>query len=243
LFLHSFLFRILVVDIVVNAFIELDGRLLDVKRALARGMRSTSKDTNHKLFLGGLPYEATEEGVKEYFNRFGRVVSVQIVMDRGSGRPRGFGFVSFEDNESVDNALAERTHVLHGKIVEVKRAEPKAEHTESRGTTYPLQGSSNGFIGMYPSQVKYMQTMQMMQMRQLAIMNVWKAQSYVGSGTQGSYGGSDSHPRSIYRNTYGYGYEYSQKGGGGDSPKRGRFDSTGDEKDCDSFSYSKRGKL
>jgi RNA recognition motif-containing protein len=240
----------LAVDRVVNSTLELDGRLLDVKRALARGVPSRPIDKlQNKLFIGGLPFETTEEDIKEYFSRFGDIVYVQIIVDRETGRPRGFGFVSFENDESVYSVLEERTHVICGKVVEVNHAEPKVDHTEKRCTSYPLPGSSsNGdLVGMYPAQVRYMQTMQMMQMRQVAIMNMLNTQSY-GGGTNASYGGWSTYPGAVYsRNIYDYRNSFQTDEG---SLKRGTHDDDGvdgNESDCDSSShyssYSKRRKF
>ena len=52
---------------------------------------------SQKLYVGNLTFQATEEEVKEFFTKFGTVVSVRLITDRETGRPRGFGFVEMED--------------------------------------------------------------------------------------------------------------------------------------------------
>jgi RNA recognition motif-containing protein len=58
-----------------------------------------------KLYVGNLPFTATEDEVKDLFAAHGEVTSVALVMDRESGRPRGFGFVEMDDSEA-DAAIA-----------------------------------------------------------------------------------------------------------------------------------------
>jgi RNA recognition motif-containing protein len=60
------------------------------------------------IYVGNLPWKTTEEEIKELFEKFGEVLSVKIVKDRETGRPRGFGFV---DMENADAAISE----LNGK--------------------------------------------------------------------------------------------------------------------------------
>lgn len=52
---------------------------------------------SQKLYVGNLPYSATEDEVRQFFSNYGSVVSVSIVTDRETGRPRGFGFVEMDD--------------------------------------------------------------------------------------------------------------------------------------------------
>jgi len=53
-----------------------------------------------KLYVGNLPFTATEEEVKELFATHGEVISVALVNDRETGRPRGFGFVEMGDSDA-----------------------------------------------------------------------------------------------------------------------------------------------
>jgi cold-inducible RNA-binding protein len=61
-----------------------------------------------KLYVGNLPFSATEDQVKEFFGQFGEILSVKIITDRATGRSRGFCFVEMEN---ADAAMAE----LNGK--------------------------------------------------------------------------------------------------------------------------------
>jgi len=57
-----------------------------------------------KLYVGNLPFSATEEEIKELFASHGEVISVALVNDRETGRPRGFGFVEMGDADA-DSAV------------------------------------------------------------------------------------------------------------------------------------------
>ena len=79
-----------------------------------------------KVFVGGLAPETTEEDFKTYFTKFGEIAEVQIMQDHMSGRSRGFGFVTFEEDSSAEAVFDHGSmHDLGGKKVEVKPATPK----------------------------------------------------------------------------------------------------------------------
>ena len=58
-----------------------------------------------KLYVGGIPYTTQEESLKEYFSQAGNVLSASIIMDRMSGRSKGFGFVEMEADEDAQKAI------------------------------------------------------------------------------------------------------------------------------------------
>jgi RNA recognition motif-containing protein len=99
----------------------LDGRAIEAKKAIPRGeMTNRTK----KIFVGGLPLTTTEEEFRKYFEKFGKVSESQIIKDRATGRSRGFGFITFESELTVEHVLS-LSHQLSGKKVEVKKAEPR----------------------------------------------------------------------------------------------------------------------
>jgi RNA recognition motif-containing protein len=61
--------------------------------------------SNNKLFVSNLNYQASEQELAESFGQFGEVLSVRIVMDRFTGRSRGFGFVEFAEPEQASAAI------------------------------------------------------------------------------------------------------------------------------------------
>ncbi len=58
-----------------------------------------------KLYVGGLPYSTQEDSLKEYFSQAGNVVSAVIIMDKMSGRSKGFGFVEMSTAEEAQKAI------------------------------------------------------------------------------------------------------------------------------------------
>ena len=59
------------------------------------------------IFVGGLPYATTEEDLKEMFEKFGEVSTVQIIMDRQTNQSKGFGFVEMPNEEDGQKAIKE----------------------------------------------------------------------------------------------------------------------------------------
>lgn len=108
----------------------LDGRLVDVKRAVP-GERAQERASN-KIFVGGLPQDVSTEELRAYFSNYGPVADSVVMVDRRTNRSRGFGFVRF-GNGAQGNAASEavlmnfQNHRLAGKWVEVKRATPASQ--------------------------------------------------------------------------------------------------------------------
>lgn len=63
----------------------------------------------------------TEEEFANYFSQFGHVLDATLMLDRASGRPRGFGFITFESDRGVDAALSRRDLMLHDKPVSSRK--------------------------------------------------------------------------------------------------------------------------
>ncbi len=59
----------------------------------------------NKLFVGSISWDATDEDLKELFSPYGEIVSANVVMDRETGRSRGFGFVEFKTDEEAQAAI------------------------------------------------------------------------------------------------------------------------------------------
>ena len=57
----------------------------------------TEEDVAGKIFIGGLSWQTTEENLRAYFERYGELSDVALMMDKRTGKPRGFGFVKMKD--------------------------------------------------------------------------------------------------------------------------------------------------
>ncbi|KAH8726440.1 hypothetical protein GQ44DRAFT_613521 [Phaeosphaeriaceae sp. PMI808] len=106
----------------------LDGKIIDPKRAIPR----EEQERTSKIFVGGVSQEATEEDFTKFFKQFGRVVDATLMMDKETGRPRGFGFVTFDGDAAVDATLRQPLQIL-GKPIEVKRAQPRGNMRDDEG--------------------------------------------------------------------------------------------------------------
>ncbi|KAL4382883.1 hypothetical protein GQ457_15G024540 [Hibiscus cannabinus] len=84
-----------------------------------------------KIFIGGLAKDTTLETFTKYFEKYGEITDSVIMKDRHTGRPRGFGFITFADPSVVDTVMQE-DHVINDKQVEIKRTIPKVSlHSNS----------------------------------------------------------------------------------------------------------------
>jgi cold-inducible RNA-binding protein len=79
-----------------------------------------------KLFVGGLSWGTTDDGLHSAFSKFGEIVEAKVITDRETGRSRGFGFVTFAADESAASAIAEMNGTeLDGRSIKVNEAEDK----------------------------------------------------------------------------------------------------------------------
>uniref|UniRef100_A0AAY4E3K4 RRM domain-containing protein n=1 Tax=Denticeps clupeoides TaxID=299321 RepID=A0AAY4E3K4_9TELE len=77
------------------------------------------------MFIGGLSWQTTQEGLKEYFCKFGEVKECMVMRDPVTKRSRGFGFVTYVDQAGVDKVLAQNRHELDSKTIDPKVAFPR----------------------------------------------------------------------------------------------------------------------
>ncbi|KAL1206167.1 Heterogeneous nuclear ribonucleoprotein 1 [Cardamine amara subsp. amara] len=158
-----------VIDRVLQDKHHIDNRDVDVKRAMSREEQSPAGRSGNfnasrnfdsganvrtkKIFVGGLPPALTSDEFRAYFETYGPVSDAVIMIDQTTQRPRGFGFVSFDSEDSVDLVLHKTFHDLNGKQVEVKRALPKDANPGvasggGRGSGgaggFPVYGGSGG---------------------------------------------------------------------------------------------------
>ena len=107
---------------------------------------SGGNDGGLKCFVGGLSAEVTQHAFRQFFQGFGAVTDAVIMMDRETGRSRGFGFVTFAEEQSVLAAVG-RHDRLGGRQIEVKRATPRGQNApaaQARGGAGGFQRGSGG---------------------------------------------------------------------------------------------------
>ena len=87
-----------------------------------------------RIYVGNLPFSATDDEVRDMFSEFGAVTSVHLITDRDTGRPRGFGFVEMENDEEADNAIgALHQRDMGGRSLNVNEARPREQRPQRGG--------------------------------------------------------------------------------------------------------------
>ncbi len=88
----------------------------------------------NKLFVGNLPWAATESDIRAHFSQAGEVVSVEVMMDKFTGRPRGFAFVTMGNAQQAQDAIAKTENIdFMGRPLKVNVARPREERPAGGG--------------------------------------------------------------------------------------------------------------
>ncbi len=86
------------------------------------------------LFVGNMSFDTTEGALRAIFEPYGEITSINIITDRDTGRPRGFGFVELADDEKAAKAITELDgKELGGRALKVNEAKPRPERSGPRG--------------------------------------------------------------------------------------------------------------
>ena len=143
----------------------------------------------NKLFVGNLPWAATESDIRAHFSQGGEVVSVEVMMDKFTGRPRGFAFVTMANAQAAQDAIAKTENIdFMGRPLKVNVARPREERP-SFGGDRPRSGGFGGGGGG------------------------GSRGGFGGGGSRGGFGGGGDRPRS---GGFGGGDRRGGFGGGGD---------------------------
>jgi len=116
---------------------QLDGKLIEPKIAVPRKSNPKLVMRTKKIFVGGLSATTSLEDIKAYFEQFSTVKESMLAYDKVTNRHRGFGFVTFDNEDVVDKICEIHFHEINGKMVESKKALPKEPRTLSLGGVYP----------------------------------------------------------------------------------------------------------
>ena len=117
------------------------------------GSTQNERQTRHRLFVGGLDPETTNEKLKKYFEEFGELADFYVTCRPDTGRSKGFGFVEFSNREMLEDCLNQQPHTLDGRTVGLKRAFPRDNDMRGvgsggRGAGHMLAGSSGSGVGV-----------------------------------------------------------------------------------------------
>jgi len=78
-----------------------------------------------KIYVGNLPFSATEDAVRALFSAHGSVTSVAIPKDRETGRPRGFGFIEMSTADAASAIAALNGHSMEGRALRINEAQDR----------------------------------------------------------------------------------------------------------------------
>ena len=81
----------------------------------------------NKLFIGGLPWSINNDSLKELFAQYGEITEAIVIIDRDSGRSKGFGFVTFAKEEDAQKALEMDGKQVEDRTIVVNIAKPREE--------------------------------------------------------------------------------------------------------------------
>ena len=97
-----------------------------------------------KLYIGNLPFSVDSDKLKEIFSEFGNVEEATVITDKFSRRSKGFGFVTFENDEDADKAMAAmNSKEVEGRSIKVSEAKPMEERPEG-GRSFGNRGYGDG---------------------------------------------------------------------------------------------------
>lgn len=98
------------------------------------------------IFIGNLPYDLEEDELRELFEEYGEVSSVKIIIDRGSGRSKGFAFVEMSNDQQAMKAMDELDGAeIDGRAIAVKKAEEKRDSPRGGGGSRGGYGGGSGY--------------------------------------------------------------------------------------------------
>ncbi|GAA0164726.1 RNA metabolism protein [Lithospermum erythrorhizon] len=148
-----------VVDAVIAETHIINDKQVEIKRTIPQGAADSKDFTTKKIFVGGIPPSLTEDEVKDFFSKYGKVVEHEIIRDHVTNRSRGFGFVVFDSEQVVDNLLVDGNKIdMNGNQVEIKKAEPKKPSNPAPGPAYASNSRGRGYsdrFGGYDSYNSY----------------------------------------------------------------------------------------
>jgi RNA recognition motif-containing protein len=103
---------------------------------------------SNKLYVGNLSFNTTENDLNDAFAAHGTVTETNLMMDRETGRPRGFGFVTMSSVEEANKAIeALNGREMDGRALTVNVAKPREERAGGGGGRREYGGSSGGYGG------------------------------------------------------------------------------------------------
>lgn len=99
--------------------------------------------SQNQIYVGNLAYSVTEEDLTEFFNQYGDIETVKLIMDRETGRSKGFAFISFVGQDAAKNALEANGADLKGRNMKVNPAKAGGAGSGGGGGRRRSSGGGN----------------------------------------------------------------------------------------------------
>ncbi|XP_008117922.1 heterogeneous nuclear ribonucleoprotein A3 isoform X1 [Anolis carolinensis] len=198
---------------------KVDGRVVEPKRAVSRedSVKPGAHLTVKKIFVGGIKEDTEEYNLRDYFEKYGKIETIEVMEDRQSGKKRGFAFVTFDDHDTVDKIVVQKYHTINGHNCEVKKALSKQEmqtataqrNRGSSSSNFVGRGNFGGSSGSYGRGGGF------------GGRGGYGGGSGGGGGSRGSFGSGDGYNGFGDGGSYGGSPGYGSRGGYGGSPTYG----------------------
>ena len=104
-------------------------------------------ESSHKLFLGGLNHSTSEDGLRNHFEKYGKLVDVAVMRFPKTNRSRGFGFITYSTASEADVALEEQPHTIDNFTFETKWAIPEKERKMTDSASDEPKSPCKLFLG------------------------------------------------------------------------------------------------
>ena len=100
------------------------------------------------IYVGNMSYSTTEDSLRALFDNFGTVDEVKVIMDRATGRSKGFAFVTMPDDDEANTAIAELNDTeFEGRNIKVNEAQPRESRPRGGGYGGGGRGGRGGYGG------------------------------------------------------------------------------------------------
>ena len=98
------------------------------------------------LYISNLSYNISDEDLRQLFADYGEITSAKVIMDRETGRSRGFGFVELSDDELAKKAIEELNQASYdGKVINITEARPRDDRGDRGGRFNNNRGGGYGY--------------------------------------------------------------------------------------------------
>ncbi|XP_030550307.1 glycine-rich RNA-binding protein RZ1A [Rhodamnia argentea] len=104
-----------------------------------------SEEVEYRCYIGGLSWSTSDRGLKDAFEKFGHLLEAKVVVDKFSGRSRGFGFVTFDEKQAMEEAIEAMNGMdLDGRNIIVEKAQPQGSGRDQDGDRSRDRGRDRG---------------------------------------------------------------------------------------------------